>query len=123
MTKNVHTEHCCKHHRCKYNAPECPVLLGIQDQSYPCEDCGTEGKLKIIQLYDDYECDDCGWSTSYGATVTLNDEPFLYLKPVAHCFGGEHYSDMDILKEILVKLGYEVEITNGGQVEEYEGGN
>lgn len=42
MEKNVHTEHCCKRHGCKYMDDDCPVELGIQEQSYDCEDCGSE---------------------------------------------------------------------------------
>lgn len=38
--KNVHTEHCCVEHGCKYGDLDCPVWLGYQRQSYPCEDCG-----------------------------------------------------------------------------------
>lgn len=37
--KNVHTEHCCKEHGCKYGDKLCPVVDGTQKQSYPCEDC------------------------------------------------------------------------------------
>lgn len=37
--KNVHTEHCCIFHGCKYNKEDCPVMTRKQAQSYPCEDC------------------------------------------------------------------------------------
>lgn len=37
--KNVHTEHCCKMHGCKYGDERCPVVDGTQKQSYPCESC------------------------------------------------------------------------------------
>ena len=37
--KNVHTEHCCKLHGCKYGDKDCPVVLDIQKQSYLCERC------------------------------------------------------------------------------------
>lgn len=42
MMKNSHTEHCCVTHGCKYGDEKCPVWLGIQRQSFPCEDCGNE---------------------------------------------------------------------------------
>lgn len=38
-TKNVHTEHCCFEHGCKYGEDDCPVATGLQKQSYPCEAC------------------------------------------------------------------------------------
>lgn len=36
---NVHTEHCCREHGCKYGDADCPVATGAQPQSGPCEDC------------------------------------------------------------------------------------
>lgn len=43
MSKNVHTEHCCKHHGCKYGEDEfCPVVLGLQEQSHLCELCDDD---------------------------------------------------------------------------------
>lgn len=40
--KNVHTEHCCSRHGCKYRDENCPVELGIQKQSFDCEDCQSD---------------------------------------------------------------------------------
>lgn len=69
-------------------------------------------KLNITYTSDEHECDDCGSSYAQGAIVRLDDhaEPFLELIPVAHCFGGTHYEDENIYKDILMKLGYEVEV-------------
>lgn len=39
--KDVHTEHCCLEHGCKYGEDDCPVAAGRKVQSYPCESCGT----------------------------------------------------------------------------------
>jgi len=40
--KDVHTEHCCIVHGCKYGEDDtCPVTTGQKPQSYPCEDCDT----------------------------------------------------------------------------------
>lgn len=41
LPKNVHTEHCCICHSCKYGDANCPVATGKQFQSYPCESCDT----------------------------------------------------------------------------------
>ena len=40
--KDVHTEHCCKKHGCKYSDPACTVAYGDKVQSFPCEDCDEE---------------------------------------------------------------------------------
>lgn len=43
VEKDVHTEHCCSEHGCKYGKDEtCPVSLGDKPQSFPCEFCGYE---------------------------------------------------------------------------------
>jgi hypothetical protein len=49
--KNVHTEHCCKEHGCKYGDELCPVVDGTQKQSYPCEECGEDvpSELEILK--------------------------------------------------------------------------
>jgi len=43
--KNVHTEHCCIRHGCKYGDSDCPVVTGALEQSYPCEDCNDNSKV------------------------------------------------------------------------------
>lgn len=37
--KDVHTEHCCKLHGCKYGDEDCTVVNGSRLQSYRCQDC------------------------------------------------------------------------------------
>ena len=37
--KDVHTEHCCSTHGCKYGDADCTVESGQKKQSYPCERC------------------------------------------------------------------------------------
>ena len=37
--KDVHTEHCCKVHGCKYGDDDCTVAYGEKTQSHPCEAC------------------------------------------------------------------------------------
>jgi len=47
MTKDVHTEHCCARHGCKYNwdseGQNCSVVRGEKPQSFPCEQCEYDG--------------------------------------------------------------------------------
>ena len=51
MDRNVHTEHCCIYHGCKYNDDDCPVASGKQPQSYLCEDCTYDGITSVDQLH------------------------------------------------------------------------
>jgi len=37
--KDVHTEHCCHEHGCKYGAEDCSVENGTKQQSFPCPSC------------------------------------------------------------------------------------
>lgn len=67
-------------------------------------------KIEIEALGDSYECDTCGWSDAYGAKVYFDGELVLDMTPVAHCTGGNNYTDEDIFTAILQKLGHTVEI-------------
>lgn len=40
--RDVHTEHCCAEHGCKYGDEHCPVETGKKVQSFPCESCDEE---------------------------------------------------------------------------------
>lgn len=43
VTTDVHTEHCCASHGCKYGKDEtCTVATGLRPQSFLCEDCHFE---------------------------------------------------------------------------------
>lgn len=35
----VHETHCCLDHGCKYGEVDCPVVLKLTKQVYPCESC------------------------------------------------------------------------------------
>ena len=45
---SVHSTHCCIHHGCKYADEDCPVVLGLEDAEYPCEDCDQDGSHVIF---------------------------------------------------------------------------
>ena len=38
----VHSTHCCLMHGCKYGRADCPVILELTKQVYPCEDCNED---------------------------------------------------------------------------------
>jgi len=40
--RDVHTEHCCTVHGCKYVDDDCPVVTKKKVQSSYCEECGLE---------------------------------------------------------------------------------
>lgn len=47
IEKDVHTEHCCIRHGCKYawqpsTKPHCTVESGEKEQSFSCEQCWDE---------------------------------------------------------------------------------
>lgn len=50
--KNVHTEHCCIQHGCKYGDNDCPVYSNRTQviQSYPCESCNLSGIYSLEDL-------------------------------------------------------------------------
>lgn len=53
MNYGVHAAHCCKIHGCKYCDDDCPVILGIIDQKYDCEECiEDEKRYKSLNLED-----------------------------------------------------------------------
>lgn len=68
-------------------------------------------QIRIDRLIDEYDCEDCGGSTAYGAAVWFDDKLQLELTPVARCFGGNDYTDEDIYRRILEELGHTVEET------------
>lgn len=39
---DVHTEHCCSKHGCKYGEKLCTVTRGVHKQSHPCEFCSMD---------------------------------------------------------------------------------
>lgn len=40
---DVHTEHCCHEHGCKYGDEDCSVARGRKSQSFPCDACDFFG--------------------------------------------------------------------------------
>lgn len=52
LTKDVHTEHCCLRHGCKYGDLDCPVYLQTKVQSHPCESCQhDDNDVTIKDIY------------------------------------------------------------------------
>lgn len=60
--KDVHTEHCCFTHGCKYADPYCPVSTGEKFQSFACETCQAQSSTE-----DDF----CGWRNAEPTPTVL----------------------------------------------------
>jgi hypothetical protein len=49
--KDVHTEHCCVRHGCKYSQDFfCTVVKGEKPQSFICESCAHDGIINLESL-------------------------------------------------------------------------
>ena len=42
--RDVHTEHCCVIHGCKYSKPDCTVTTDTKRQSHACESCHNDAE-------------------------------------------------------------------------------
>lgn len=53
-----HNTHCCEIHGCKYGNEDCPVVLGITQALYECEEC-NDTIIKELQFTESklMECD------------------------------------------------------------------
>lgn len=67
-------------------------------------------KIKVETLTDSWDCDTCGFFDAYGAKVYFDDNLVIDMPPTAHCHAGDNYTDEDIFKAILIKLGHTVEV-------------
>ena len=58
---DVHTEHCCYRHGCKYGDADCSVETGRKKQSFPCEACSDEAadpiRRALQSFVNDFEMD------------------------------------------------------------------
>ena len=51
--KDVHTEHCCEIHGCKYSHADCTVVTKQKKQSFYCEYCNEEPSIEVTKLFRD----------------------------------------------------------------------
>lgn len=66
-------------------------------------------RVKIEWLSDDMECDTCGSNWAQGAKVWFDNDLVIDNEPIAACFDGADWSETDIYREIIAKLGHAVE--------------
>ena len=67
-------------------------------------------KIRIETLTDSWDCDICGPAYAYGARVYFDDKLAIDMSPTAHCYDGDSYTEEEIFKAILSKLGHTVEV-------------
>ena len=65
-------------------------------------------KIEIITDQDRHDCETCGSSYASGGRVLVDGVEILSKPASAHCFGGSHYSEDDLLVMALAKMGHEV---------------
>ena len=79
--KDVHTEHCCLKHGCKYGDEDCTVVTGLAPQSYDCEVCDWEKEdpqyIRIKELEDVLKAF-VNWKTNEAGTSSLVDDEELW---------------------------------------------
>lgn len=72
--KDVHTEHCCVEHGCKYSDVTCTVTTGKAPASHPCEWCYEDVKMKRIPEQFELDEDDLVEAVTYWLNHTQFDE-------------------------------------------------
>jgi len=63
--------------------------------------------VKIV--YDESDCETCGFIGSQGYLITIDGEEYDDLLPIATCTSSADYNDGDLLKFIAEKLGFSVQ--------------
>lgn len=67
-------------------------------------------QIKIVELFDESDCETCGSSYAEGYKVYMDGELVSSYIPVAHCYDSESYEIQDVFKDIFERLGYELKI-------------
>ena len=70
--------------------------------------------IKFQHLYDDHNCETCGYSSATGLIVWFDDKEVFRIEPVAHCYDGQSLrnnkgQECSAHEKILELLGYNPE--------------
>lgn len=80
--KDVHTEHCCLEHGCKYGDENCPVATQLKFQSHACESCymdASEGANPDMPYTIDKIIETCGGCPAQWSART-DDGKYVYIR-------------------------------------------
>jgi hypothetical protein len=67
--QDVHTEHCCLKHGCKYNDEDCTVTTKKAPQSFPCYDCREEQEERVANWNEQGNSNMLGKAIAIASTV------------------------------------------------------
>ena len=73
-------------------------------------------KIEIEWLSDSHECETCGEAYATGAVVKIGDDTVIDMTPHSSCLSEKNYTDEDVYRAILAKLGHHLETHFGGFV-------
>lgn len=65
-------------------------------------------KIEIRTTHDTYDCEMCGMDWADGGIVKVDGKVVLNKKAIAHCYGGQSYSEDDLLVMALKQIGIDV---------------
>jgi len=108
-----HVNHCCIHHGCKYGDDNCPVVLGRDKQSYPCEECDIKHSSYI-----DYDSFPEGMGLYAGSTQPFDTNMFkktldsLEKMIVSTCIIKENM--LEAIKVVFIKPIFENDFPERG---------
>jgi hypothetical protein len=97
---DVHTEHCCAVHGCKYGDDNCTVFIAAKEQNYiqsfPCDECGRDGFETVLDMIKSLH-------PTYG---DLDNQIIMYAK---HQYGNSVSNDFThaecLYKDLRVLIG------------------
>lgn len=62
--------------------------------------------IRVVETSDSFDCETCGSSWATGYNIYFDDVLSIAMKPIAHCYGGDHFTIEDALQEIIKELGH-----------------
>lgn len=69
--------------------------------------------IHIAWLTDHHDCETCGSSYAEGARVTVDGVVAFELIPIAHCFGGHHWDEDEVYRQVFALLDVNLSTSRG----------
>jgi len=67
-------------------------------------------KIKIETLFDEHDCETCGYNYAEGGVVYIEGEKVIEEEPLAYCYDSENYDVLELLCMALRERGITVEV-------------